>query len=58
MNSAAILFFGIMIWVAVGVLREVRPTWLYTIAATLFILSQLDYFLLNKVRNIRIGSSM
>ena len=46
-----------MIWVAVGVLREVRPVWLYIIAATLFVLSQLDYFLLNKVRSIRVDAS-
>jgi len=40
-----------MIWVTVGVLRDVRPMWLYVLAATLFVLSQVVYFFLNKVRD-------
>lgn len=51
MNSAAILFFVLMAWIVLVVLREVRPLWFYILAAVLFVLSQLDYFLLNKVRN-------
>ena len=51
MNSAALLFFVMMIWIVLFVLREVRPLWFYILAAALFILSQLDYFLLNKVRD-------
>lgn len=38
-----------MTWIVLAVLREVRPMWFYILAATLFVLSQLDYFLLNKV---------
>lgn len=49
-NSAALLFFGLMTWIVLSVLREVRPMWFYILAAALFVLSQLDYFLLNKVR--------
>jgi len=48
-GAAAIVFFGIMCWIVLAVLREVRPMWFYILAATLFVLSQLDYFLLNKV---------
>jgi len=47
-----------MVWVALGVLREVRPMWLYVLAATLFVLSQADYFLLSKVRDVWISASM
>ena len=57
-NSATLLFFVTMAWVAISVLREVRPTLLYLVAATLFVLSQLDYFLLNKVSGTRIKASM
>lgn len=38
-----------MLYIVVGVLNEVRPVWYYVISAILFILSQLDYFLLSKV---------
>ena len=51
-DSAALLFFLIMAWIVLGILREIRPMWFYILAATLFVLSQLDYFLLNKVRDI------
>ncbi|RPD67670.1 hypothetical protein L226DRAFT_474558 [Lentinus tigrinus ALCF2SS1-7] len=30
-------------------LNELRPMWYYVLAAVLFVLSQLDYFLLSKV---------
>jgi len=48
-GAAAILFFAMMTWIVLVILREVRPMWFYILAATLFVLSQLDYFLLNKV---------
>jgi len=48
-GAAAILFFVMMSWIVLFVLREIRPMWFYILAATLFVLSQLDYFLLNKV---------
>jgi hypothetical protein len=48
-GAAAVLFFALMTWIVLAVLREIRPMWFYIIAAVLFILSQLDYFLLNKV---------
>ena len=38
-----------MLYIVVGVLNEIRPLWYYVISAILFILSQLDYFLLSKV---------
>lgn len=38
-----------MLYIVVGVLNEVRPVWYYVISAILFVLSQLDYFLLSKV---------
>ncbi|KAF8478786.1 chitin synthase III catalytic subunit [Gautieria morchelliformis] len=48
-GAAALLYFGMMAYVVLGVLREVRPLWYYILAAVLFILSQLDYFLLSEV---------
>ena len=47
--SAALVYFGIMLYIVLGVLNEVRPVWYYVIAAILFVLSQLDYFLLSKI---------
>lgn len=38
-----------MLYIVVGVLNEVKPVWYYVISAILFVLSQLDYFLLSKV---------
>lgn len=49
LSSAALVYFGIMLYIVLGVLNEVRPAWYYVISAILFILSQLDYFLLSKV---------
>jgi hypothetical protein len=47
--SAALIYFSLMAYIVVGQLREFRPMAYYALAAILFILSQLDYFLLNKV---------
>jgi hypothetical protein len=47
--SAAILYFALMMYIVLGVLNEVRPMWFFTLAFILFVLSQLDYYLLNKV---------
>lgn len=38
-----------MLYIVLGMLNELRPVWYYVIAAVLFVLSQLDYFLLSKV---------
>ena len=48
-HSAALLYFIIMLYIVLGILNEIRPVWYYIFAAVLFVLSQLDYFLLNKV---------
>ena len=57
-SSAALLYFAIMLYIVLGVLNELRPVWFYILAAVLFVLSQLDYFLLNKVIcNVRLASS-
>lgn len=48
-RSAALLYFIIMLYIVLVMLNEIRPTWYYILAAVLFVLSQLDYFLLNKV---------
>ncbi|KAJ8580495.1 hypothetical protein M405DRAFT_834255 [Rhizopogon salebrosus TDB-379] len=53
---AALIYFGIMMYIVLGILNEVRPVWYYVISAILFVLSQLDYFLLSKI--ICKGSSM
>ncbi|KIJ53865.1 hypothetical protein M422DRAFT_80461, partial [Sphaerobolus stellatus SS14] len=47
--AATLIFFFVMAYVLLGLLREVRPLWFYILAAILFVLSQLDYFLLSKV---------
>jgi hypothetical protein len=46
---AAILYFAIMAYIVLAILNEIRPMWYYTLSAALFILSQLDYFLLNEI---------
>ncbi|VDC05846.1 unnamed protein product [Peniophora sp. CBMAI 1063] len=48
-GAAALLYFILMMWVVVGMLREYRPMLFYFLAAVLFVLSQLDFFLLNRV---------
>jgi len=48
-GAAALVYFVLMTYVVLGMLREVRPIWFYVLAAVLFVLSQLDYFLLSKV---------
>ncbi|KAM5541900.1 hypothetical protein V8D89_004629 [Ganoderma adspersum] len=46
---AAIVYLLLMTYVVLGMLNEVRPMWYYVLAAILFVLSQLDFFLLSKV---------
>ncbi len=48
-RSAAILYFAIMTYVVLAMLNEVRPMWYFVLAAVLFVLSQLDFFLFSKV---------
>ena len=48
-GAAALLYFGIMLYIVLGILNEVRPVWHYVLSAILFILSQLAYYLLSKV---------
>lgn len=38
-----------MSYIVLAVLNEIRPMWFYILSAALFVLSQLDYFLLSKV---------
>jgi len=47
--AAALLYFATMTFIVLSVLHEVRPMWYYILSATLFVLSQLAYFLLSKV---------
>jgi hypothetical protein len=37
-----------MTYIVVIVLNEIRPMWYYILSFALFVLSQLDYFLLSK----------
>ncbi|EGO03515.1 hypothetical protein SERLA73DRAFT_69380 [Serpula lacrymans var. lacrymans S7.3] len=48
-GAAALIYFGLMVYIVLGVLNEVRPLWYYVLSGVLFVLSQLDYFLLSKV---------
>ena len=46
-----------MTYVVLGMLNELRPMWYYGLAAVLFVLSQLDFFLLSRVIcNVRLAS--
>ncbi|KAJ7066808.1 chitin synthase III catalytic subunit [Mycena belliarum] len=44
-----LLYFAFMTYIVLAVLNESRPMWFYILSAALFVLSQLDYFLLNRV---------
>ncbi|THU84687.1 hypothetical protein K435DRAFT_687056 [Dendrothele bispora CBS 962.96] len=46
---AALLYFVLMTYIVVGVLKETRPLVYYALAAFLFVLSQLAWFMLGKV---------
>ncbi|KAL0569823.1 hypothetical protein V5O48_012141 [Marasmius crinis-equi] len=46
---AALIYFGLMTYIVLGVLNETRPMWFYILAAGLFVLGQLAWFLLGKV---------
>ncbi|KAI9458056.1 chitin synthase III catalytic subunit [Boletus coccyginus] len=48
-GAAALIYFGLMLYIVIGVLKELRPMWYYVISAILFVVSQLDYFLLSGV---------
>lgn len=48
-GACALVYFILMIYIVVRVLRETKPMWYYILAAVLFVLSQLALFLLNKV---------
>ena len=37
-----------MLYIVLGILNELKPVWYYILAAALFILSQLAWFLLGK----------
>jgi len=47
--ATVIIYFGLMTYIVLAVLNEVRPMWFYILSAALFVLSQLAYFLLSKV---------
>jgi hypothetical protein len=46
---AVLLYLGIMSYIVLAVLNEVRPMWYYILSVVLFVISQLAYFLLSKV---------
>lgn len=48
-GAAALIYFAIMIYIVLAILNETRPMWFYLLAAVLFVLSQLDWFLLSNV---------
>jgi len=47
--SATLIYFVLMAYIVMGVLKEFKPFIYYIIAAICFVLSQLAYFLLGKV---------
>ena len=48
-RRCAVAYFIIMAYIVLHMLNETRPMWYYVLAACLFILSQLAWFLLGKV---------
>ncbi|KZP13296.1 hypothetical protein FIBSPDRAFT_1049522 [Athelia psychrophila] len=48
-HAAATAIYLVLVAYIVGVLNEVRPMWFYVPSGVLFVLSQPDYFLLNKL---------
>ncbi|KZP13305.1 hypothetical protein FIBSPDRAFT_897558 [Athelia psychrophila] len=49
LTSATAIYLVHMAYIVLGALNEVRPMWFYVLSGVLFALSQLDYFLLNKL---------
>lgn len=47
--AATLLYLVIMTYIVLQILQETRPMFFYLLAAALFVLSQLDYFLLSRV---------
>ena len=47
-HSALLLYFGIMTYVVVAMLNQFRPMWWFILSFTVFLISQLVYFLLSK----------
>ncbi|EJT98437.1 hypothetical protein DACRYDRAFT_24500 [Dacryopinax primogenitus] len=47
--AAAFIFFVVMACIVMCILREVKPVLMYLLTAVLFVLSQLAYFLLNRI---------
>lgn len=48
-GAAALIYLATMTYIVLAVLNEFRPMWFYLLAAVLFVLSQLDWFLLSNV---------
>ncbi|KZP13292.1 hypothetical protein FIBSPDRAFT_936444 [Athelia psychrophila] len=48
-DTATAIYLVLVAYIVLGVLNEVRPMWLYVPSGVLFVLSQLDYFLSNKL---------
>jgi hypothetical protein len=46
---ASLLTLAVMTYIVLAILNETRPMWYYLLAAILFVLSQLAFFLLGKV---------
>ncbi|KAA1477449.1 hypothetical protein DENSPDRAFT_861540 [Dentipellis sp. KUC8613] len=47
--AAALLYLALMAYIVLGMLRELRPMLFYVLAAILFVLAQLAWFLLGRV---------
>lgn len=48
-TSAAIIYLGVMLYIILSMLKEVRPALYYILAGIVFVFSQLAWFLLGKV---------
>lgn len=47
--ASAVIYLALMSYIVLHILNETRPMWFYLLSATLFVLSQLAWFLLSRV---------
>ncbi|KZT18569.1 hypothetical protein NEOLEDRAFT_1143240, partial [Neolentinus lepideus HHB14362 ss-1] len=48
-GAAALLYLALMLYIVLFILNELRPVWWFVLAAVLFVLAQLAWFLLGRV---------
>ncbi|KZT34053.1 hypothetical protein SISSUDRAFT_318192 [Sistotremastrum suecicum HHB10207 ss-3] len=46
--AATLIYFGIMLWVILHVLQEIPPVWYFVLSLAIFVLAQLDFYILSR----------